>query len=144
MGLRGGTGGGCSKPFLREAPFGRLIVSITDVAEMKTGSEMSDFCIDFLRCEATLLDGIVPLGPKDEATGVVEAEIGGVELAENGVGDGDGRKELTPGLTGPGDGRGDSGKPEDNPGDKPGVGLLAAGDSRGDEPSIGLWPTCRE
>jgi hypothetical protein len=143
MGLRGGTGGGCSKPFLREAPVGRLIVSITDVAEMKTGSEMSDFCIDFLRCETTLLDGIVPLEPKDEATGVVEAEIGGVELAENGVGDGDGRKELTPGLTGPRGGRDDSGKLGDNPGDKPGVGLLAAGDSRGDEPSIGLLPTCR-
>jgi hypothetical protein len=74
-------------PFLSEAPAGRSTVSMTEVAEMNTGSEMSCLLIDFLRIVPLLVE---MLGPKDEATGVVAAEIGGVELAENGAVIGDG------------------------------------------------------
>jgi ABC-type amino acid transport system permease subunit len=89
MGLSGGTGGAlCSCPFLRDAPAGRLIVSITEVVERKTGSEISDFAIDFFRNTPCLFIGCTMLGLKAAALGVVGLETGGVWLEENsGIGE---------------------------------------------------------
>lgn len=86
IGLIGGTGGGAeSMPFLREAPAGRLIVSMTEVVEMNTGSEISYFAIDFFRRgPAFAIGGPAALGLKASATGVPGFETGGVLLAENG------------------------------------------------------------
>jgi hypothetical protein len=78
MGLIGGTGGAlCSCPFFKDAPAGRLIVSITEVVETKTGSEISDFAIDFLR-NIPCLEGCTMLGLKATVFGVVGLETGGV------------------------------------------------------------------
>jgi hypothetical protein len=59
MGLIGGTGGGTkgSAPFLREAPGGRSTVSMMDVVDTKTGSEISLLAIDFLRNTPCLTKG---------------------------------------------------------------------------------------
>ena len=83
----GGKGGGASIPFLSEAPGGRSTVSMTEVAEMNIGSEISDFTMDFLRTPSLVAVGFAALNV--ETTGVDEAEIGGVAFAENG-GTGDG------------------------------------------------------
>lgn len=85
IGLIGGTGGASgSLPFLRDAPAGRLTVSITDVVERKTGSEMSAFAIDLFRSTPCLCRGCTVLGLKACALGVVGFETGGVWLAGNG------------------------------------------------------------
>jgi hypothetical protein len=59
IGLIGGTGGGTygSEPFFRDAPAGRLTVSMTEVVERKTGSEISDLAMDFLRNIPCLISG---------------------------------------------------------------------------------------
>ena len=59
IGLIGGTGGGAygSEPFFSDAPAGRLTVSMTDVVDKKTGSEISDLAIDFLRSTPCLMFG---------------------------------------------------------------------------------------
>jgi hypothetical protein len=59
MGLIGGTGGvtNGSDPFFSDAPAGRLIVSMTDVVDRNTGSEISDLAIDFLRSMPCLMVG---------------------------------------------------------------------------------------
>jgi hypothetical protein len=105
MGLIGGTGGAsCSAPFFNEAPAGRLTVSIVDVDDMNTGSDISLFAIDFFRSMPCL--GCIVLGLNAAALGVEGLETGGVWFAENG-GTGDGRALLKP----PGDGRGEIGRP---------------------------------
>lgn len=77
IGLSGGTGGAAwSTPFFREAPAGRLIRSIDDVVDRKTGSEMSVFAIDFflsMPCR-----GCIVLGLKAAAFGVEGLDTGGV------------------------------------------------------------------
>jgi hypothetical protein len=83
--LIGGTGGASfSIPFFREAPAGRLIVSMEEVVERNTGSEISDFAIDFFRRTPVLVNGCTVLGLKAVTLGVVGFETGGVWLAENG------------------------------------------------------------
>lgn len=124
-------------PFLSDAPAGRSTVSITEVAEMKTGSEISDLLTDFLRVPDFVRD-VVLLLLKVVATGVDAADSGGVEFAENGAANGGtgefcGRSAFNPGLGAPGDGLGDNGKP----GEKPGFGLFAAGERRGEATGIG-------
>ena len=85
MGLRGGSGGALSMPFLREAPAGRLTVSMTEVVEMKTGSDISDLAIDFFRSGPAFAMGWgAALGLNAGITGVPGFETGGVLLAENG------------------------------------------------------------
>jgi hypothetical protein len=85
MGLMGGTGGASfSIPFFREAPAGRLIVSMEDVVDKNTGSEISDFAIDFFRSIPVLVNGCTVLGLKAAVLGVVGFDTGGVWLAENG------------------------------------------------------------
>jgi hypothetical protein len=77
MGLIGGTGGAsCSLPFFNEAPAGRLTVSIVDVDDMNTGSDMSLFAIDFFRSIPCL--GCIVLGLNAAALGVDGLETGGV------------------------------------------------------------------
>jgi hypothetical protein len=71
-------------PFFRDAPAGRLTVSMTDVVERKTGSEISDLATDFFLNIPCLIKGCTTLGLKAAALGVVELEAGGVWLAENG------------------------------------------------------------
>ena len=113
----GGTGGASfSIPFFREAPAGRLIVSIEDVVERKTGSEISDFAIDFFRSTPVLVNGCTVLGLKAVVLGVVGFETGGVWLAENGgTGEVGCEKALAlPLLKPPGDGRGEIGIPGEN------------------------------
>jgi hypothetical protein len=136
MGLIGGRGG-ASLPFLREAPGGRLTVSMTEVVDRKIGSEISAFAIDFFRSVPVL--GIMAAAPalalKLGAIGVVVPETGGVWFAEKGgTGEGWPRKLLMLGLGAPGDGRGDTGRP----GEIMGLGLFAAGDRRG-IPVGGPW-----
>jgi hypothetical protein len=86
----GGTGGASkSLPFLREAPGGRSIVSITEVVEINTGSEMSALAIDFFRKTPCLFIGCTVLGLKAGALGVVGFGVvgfdtGGVWLLANG------------------------------------------------------------
>jgi|TARA_R110002003_G_scaffold113_3_gene9835 hypothetical protein len=88
--LIGGTGGAAgSIPFFKDAPGGRLTVSITEVVDRKTGSEMSDFAMDFLRSMPCRTIGCTALGLKAAAFGVVGLETGGVWFAENGgIGEG--------------------------------------------------------
>lgn len=64
-------------------------MSITDVVEMKTGSEMSALATDFFRNIACLFTGCTVLGLKAGALGVaglgvVGLDTGGVWLLENG------------------------------------------------------------
>jgi hypothetical protein len=107
MGLIGGTGGvSYSIPFLSDAPAGRLTVSITDVVDKNTGSEISDFATDFFRSIPCLIIGWMALGLKAAVFGVVGLETGGVWLAEK-EGSGDGSALLKP----PGEGRGEMGIP---------------------------------
>ena len=121
----GGRGGGASIPFFSDAPGGRSTVSMTEVAEINTGSEISDFTIDFLRVPAFVSACVFALNV--DTTGVEAAEMGGVALAEKGgIGEGRLRKALKLGLGAPGDGRGDTGSPGENDGLEP----LAAGDRR--------------
>jgi len=133
MGLIGGTGGGSavSEPFFSDAPGGRLTVSMTEVVDTNTGSEMSDFAIDFFRSVPTLAMGCgAALGLKAGATGVDAPETGGVLLADSGgIGDIWGRKAAKPGLGPPGDGRGETGRPLAA---MFGLGLMGPGDRRGD------------
>jgi hypothetical protein len=84
----GGTGGAlCSIPFFKDAPAGRFTVSMTDVVDRKTGSDMSDLATDFFLSMPCLIC-MVP-GLKAAALGVVGLETGGVWFAENGgIGDG--------------------------------------------------------
>jgi hypothetical protein len=91
MGLIGGTGGATkgSAPFLREAPGGRSTVSMTEVVDTNTGSDISLLAIDFLRSWPCLTKGCAELGVKAAAFGVVGFDVGGVGLEENG-GTGDG------------------------------------------------------
>lgn len=96
----------CSIPFLSDAPGGKLTVSMTDVVDKKTGSEMSDFATDFFRSMPCLIMGWTVLGLKAAALGVVGFETGGVWFAEKG-GIGDVKALLKP----PGDGRGEIGRP---------------------------------
>lgn len=126
-------------PFMREAPSGRLIVSMTEVVEIKVGSEISDFAIDFLRSGPDFaIGGGAALGLKAGVTGVPGFETGGVLFAENvGTGEACGRNEFTPGLGLPGDGRGEAGRPGENCG---GIGLEEPGLGRGDSPFIGPLP----
>ena len=115
---------------------------MTEVAERRTGSEISAFMIDFLRMAPDMARGIwedCPAGGagilllKEVATGVLAAESGGVfAAAKGGTGDACERNVLTFGLDAPGDGRGDAG----SPGENGGFGLLVAGDSRGEAPFI--------
>lgn len=86
IGLIGGTGGGTngSEPFFNDAPAGRLTVSMTDVVERNTGSEISDLAIDFLRNIPCLIIGCTAPGLKAAAFGVVGFEAGGVGVAEKG------------------------------------------------------------
>jgi hypothetical protein len=94
MGLIGGTGGASySIPFFKDAPAGRFTVSMTDVVDTKTGSEMSDFATDFLRSIPCLSIGWMALGLKAAVLGVAGLETGGVWFAENG-GFGDGNALL--------------------------------------------------
>jgi hypothetical protein len=123
IGFSGGTGGGLlssSIPFLKLAPAGREIVSITDVVEIRIGSEMSVFWMDFFRgCDRALVPWIIATGGGGiwaavgklgaaGTTGVDAPESGGVATpAWNG---------WTPGLSGMfgekpfGDWRGDIGR----------------------------------
>jgi hypothetical protein len=72
-------------PFWREAPAGRLTVSMTEVVEINTGSEISDFATDFLRSgPAFAIGGGVALGLKAGAIGVPGLETGGVLEEESG------------------------------------------------------------
>jgi hypothetical protein len=71
-------------PFFNDAPGGRLTVSMTEVVETKTGSEMSDFAIDFFLKTPCLIIGCTVLGLKAAVFGVVGFDTGGVWLAENG------------------------------------------------------------
>lgn len=71
-----------SEPFISAAS-GRLTVSMTDVVDKNTGSEISDFATDFLRNIPCLIRGCTVLGLKPGAFGVVGFEAGGVWLAEN-------------------------------------------------------------
>lgn len=133
IGLIGGTGGGGSMPFFKDAPAGKSTVSMTEVPETKIGSEISDFTIDFLRTGPVFPKGA---GLNDAATGVFGPETGGVLLAENGgTGDCCGRKEFMLGLGAPGEGLGDTG----NAGEMPGF-ELEAGESRGGAPLAGPLP----
>lgn len=111
---------------------------MTEVVEMRVGSEISCFWIDFLRIPvrlalrnplAELIGTPAPEG-KAAPTGVEAADIGGVELAENGDATGEGRFELVmkPGLRRLGDARGLDGSPNCRP--VPGWAKL--GDGRGD------------
>lgn len=86
IGLIGGTGGGTcgSDPFFNDAPAGKLTVSMTDVVERKTGSEISDLAIDFLRNMPCRIGGCAAVALKAAAFGVVGFEVGGVGVAENG------------------------------------------------------------
>jgi hypothetical protein len=94
MGLIGGTGGASgSAPFFSDAPAGRLTVSMTDVVDRKTGSEMSDFAIDFFLSIPCRIMGCMVLGLKAVALGVEGLETGGVWFAEKG-GMGDGKELL--------------------------------------------------
>jgi hypothetical protein len=94
MGLIGGTGGvSYSIPFFNDAPAGKFTVSITEVVDKKTGSEMSDFAIDFFRSIPCLIIGWMALGLKAAVFGVVGLEIGGVLVAEK-AGSGDGNALL--------------------------------------------------
>lgn len=65
-------------PFFREAPAGRLMVSIEEVVERNTGSEISDFAMDFFRSTPVLVNGCTVLGLNAAALGVVGFETGGV------------------------------------------------------------------
>lgn len=114
MGLIGGTGGGASVPFLKDAPFGRLIVSMTEVVDKKMGSDISALLMDFLR--RVPVEGIMAPAPtlvlKAAATGVEVPETGGVLLAEKGgIGEPLGRNAFILGLGAPGEGRGEAGSP---------------------------------
>jgi hypothetical protein len=81
--LIGGTGGGGgSIPFLSDAPGGRSTVSITEVADMNTGSDISDFAIDFLRVPDFVSVLVLWLVLNELPTGVLDPDIGGVEVAE--------------------------------------------------------------
>lgn len=86
IGLIGGTGGGTKEPapFFNDAS-ARLTVSTTDVVDRKTGSEISDLAIDFLRNIPCLMSGWTAPGLKAAAFGVVGFEAGGVWLAEKGA-----------------------------------------------------------
>lgn len=108
-GLKAGTGGTSSIPFMRDAPAGKSTVSMTEVVDMSLGSDISVFLMDILRFVDflpkvadermfTLLPG------KVGAIGVEDADIGGVGLPVNG----EPRPfDINPGLMGPipGDGR---------------------------------------
>jgi hypothetical protein len=75
-------------PFLRDAPAGRLTVSMTDVVDRKTGSEISDLATDFFRSTFCRVRGWTVLGLKAAALGVAGFDTGGVWLAEKGgIGD---------------------------------------------------------
>ena len=130
MGLMGGTGGGVSVPFLKEAPVGRLMVSMTEVVDRKMGSDISALLMDFFR--SVPVEGMMAPAPtfvlKAAATGVEVPETGGVLLAENGgIGEPLGRNAFILGLGAPGEGRGETG----SPGECSVMALLAAGDKSG-------------
>ena len=135
-----------SMPLRRDAPSGKSTVSMTDVVEMSVGSEMSDFWKVLLRGPARFAarrpdpTGATMPGAKDCPTGVEAAEIGGVELAENGVAIGEGRVNpgIAPGLRGLGVDRGFAGRPTCNP--EPG--WLKLGDARGDGIPLGACTGC--
>jgi hypothetical protein len=139
MGLIGGSGGGVSVPFFKDAPAGKLMVSITEVVERNMGSDISALLIDFFRKVPVV--GMMAAAPElnTGATGVEAPETGGVFFAENGgTGDGWGRNEFTLGLGAPGDGRGDAGRPGENWC----IGGVAPGVKRGDIPLDEPWPVC--
>jgi hypothetical protein len=56
---------------------------MTEVAETNTGSDISDFAIDFFRVPDLVISEVA-LALNVAATGVLAAEIGGVALAEKG------------------------------------------------------------
>jgi hypothetical protein len=134
--LIGGSGGGSSLPFFKDAPAGKLTVSITEVVDKNMGSEISALLMDFFR--SVPLVGMIAAAPvwNTGAIGVEAPDTGGVFLAEvGGIGDGCARKEFTLGLAAPGDGRGDAGRPGENwcIGVVPGV-------KRGEVPFEAPWP----
>ena len=92
------------------------MVSIEDVVERNTGSEISDFAMDFFRSTPVLVSGCTVLGLNAAALGVVGFETGGVWLAENGgTGDVGCEKPLPLALLKPpGEGRGEIGIPGEN------------------------------
>lgn len=101
------------------------------------GSDISALLIDFFR--RVPAEGMIAPAPtlvlKAAATGVEVPETGGVLLAlleKGGKGDGAaeflGRNAFILGLGTPGEGRGETG----SPGEYIGIGLLPAGDKRGD------------
>lgn len=80
-GLMGGTGGGLSMPFLREAPAGRSMVSTFEVEERSaTGSEMSCLLTVFLRRGTWRSEGPGGIGGGvgELAEGVFGPDTGGV------------------------------------------------------------------
>ena len=80
-GLMGGTGGGLSMPFLKEAPGGRSTVSTFEVEESSaTGSEISCLLMVFLRRGTwrRVGPGGMGGGVGELATGVFGPEMGGV------------------------------------------------------------------
>lgn len=126
-------------PFFKEAPGGRLTVSMTEVVDTNTGSEMSDFAIDFFLSMPCLIMGCTALGLKAAVFGVVGLDTGGVWFADRGgSGEGCGEWALMFGLVKPpGEGLGDTGSPGEN---------LACGiPSRGDTVPGGapVWIGCR-
>lgn len=54
------------------------MVSIEEVVERNTGSEISDFAMDFFRSTPVLVNGCTVLGLNAAALGVVGFETGGV------------------------------------------------------------------
>ena len=117
-------------PLRSEAPAGRSIVSTTDVVKIRTGSPMSDFLMNILRVRPALMLafasrrlGVLAALGNAGATGVDEADNGGVGLAKGGTGVP--RPELKiPGLIWP--------SPGESPGDGPGEGrpgTFRAGDN---------------
>jgi hypothetical protein len=119
-------------------------VSMTEVVEMRVGSEISCFWIDFLRIPVRLAlrkPATEPIGtpaPEGKAapTGVEAAEIGGVELGENGDATGEGWFDLMkPGLCRLGEARGLDGSPNC----RPVPGWVKLGDGRGDGIPFGAW-----
>lgn len=101
-----------------------------DVVDKKTGSEMSDLAIDFLRNIPCLIRGCTVLGLNAAALGVVGFDTGGVWLAEKGgIGEVGGWKPFAPALLNPpGDGRGEMGMPGENLADGSGRRGEVAGD----------------